>query len=160
MTWLRALVCILFAVQFSACVFQRMNYVWGDEHLEYLNCKLEEGAVKGIHTSPENAKLYEEVMDDLEDLALTSEDKLFVVGIAPWIYLSTEAECADYSTWQTLETDPLVPLYYEAHPEKLPTVIYCYEYEESILETEFAYDFINMGYVPQVMRRGVVLTRR
>lgn len=158
--WLRILVCLLFSVQFSACIYQRIIYVWGDEHLEYLNCKLEEGPLKGIHTCQGNAQLYGDVMKDLSDLHMTAEDKLFVVGIAPWIYLSTEAECADYSTWQTLETDPLIPLYYEIHPEKLPTVIYCYEYEESILETEFAYDFINMGYEPQVMRHGVVLTRR
>lgn len=158
--WARVLVCVLFAVQFSACVYQRMIYVWGDEHLEYLDHRLEEGPMKGIHTSSENAQLYGEVMEDLDDLAMTSEDKLFVVGIAPWIYLSTDAECADYSTWQTLETDPLVPIYYEIHPEKLPTVIYCYEYEESVLETEFACNFIDMGYEPQVMRRGIVLTRR
>lgn len=155
--WLRVLVCMLFAVQFTACVYQRMIYVWGDEHLEYLTCRLNEGPMKGIHTSAENAELYGDVMEDLRDLHLTSEDKLFVVGIAPWIYLSTEAECADYSTWQTLETDPLIPLYYELHPEKLPTVIYCYEYGEEILDTEFADNFISMGYEPQVMRRGMVL---
>lgn len=157
---LRALICLLLAVQFAACVYQRVTYVWGDEHLEYLDCELTEGPLKWIHTSSENQKLYEEVLQDMEELSLTSEDKLFVIGIAPWMYLNTEAECAAYSTWETLESDPLIPVYYEIRPEKLPTVIYCYEYGDSILETEFAYDFIGRGYEPQVMRRGIVLTRR
>ena len=151
---------IVVAVQFIACVWQRVIYVWGDEHLEYLTCELTEGPMKGIHTSVENEHLYMDVMQDMEDLQLTKEDQLFVVGIAPWMYLNTEAECGAYSTWETLETDPLIPIYYEIRPEKLPTVIYCYEYEDSILETEFAYEFINMGYEPRIMRRGIVLERR
>lgn len=153
-------VCVLLAIQFSACVYQRVTYVWGDEHLEYLDCELTEGPLKWIHTSSENKQLYEDVLQDMKDLQLTSEDRLFVIGIAPWMYLNTEAECAAYSTWETLESDPLIPVYYEVRPQKLPTVIYCYEYEDSILETEFAYDFINRGYEPQVMRRGIVLTCR
>lgn len=150
----------ILAVQFLACVWQRVIYVWGDEHLEYLTCELTEGPMKGIHTSAENEHLYVDVLQDMEDLQLTKEDKLFVVGIAPWMYLNTEAECGAYSTWETLETDPLIPIYYEIRPEKLPTVIYCYEYEDSILDTEFAYEFINMGYEPRTMRRGIVLERR
>lgn len=158
--WLSALMAILFAVQFMGCIYQRIVYVWGDEHLPLLTQEMTEGPLKGIHTSVKNAGLYQEVLLDMEELALTPEDKLFVVGIAPWMYLNTEAECAAYSTWETLETDPLIPVYYEIRPEKLPTVVYCYEYDESILETEFASYFINMGYEPSVMRRGIVLSHR
>jgi len=156
----RSLVWVLLAVQFTACIYQRMVYVWGDEHLEYLEYELTDGPMKGIHTSKENEQLYKDVLQDMEDLQLTEEDKLFVIGIAPWMYLNTEAECAAYSTWETLETDPLIPVYYETRPNKLPTVIYCYGYEEDILETEFAYSFINRGYEVQNMRRGIVLTCR
>ena len=120
----------------------------------------EEGPLKGIHTSEENSLLYKDVMQDMEDLQLTREDKLFVVGIAPWMYLNTEAECAAYSTWETLETDPLIFTYYEVRPEKQPTVIYCYDYDESILDTEFGSAFLNKGYEPMMMRRGLVLLRR
>ena len=76
------------------------------------------------------------------------------------MYLNTEARCGAYSTWETLETDPLIELYYESRPENLPTVIYCYGYDESILETEFAYNFMNRGYESQTVRRGILLTRR
>lgn len=158
--WLRLIVCTLLAVQFTACIWQRITYVWGDEHLNLLTETLTEGPLKGIHTSGENAELYGDVLQDMEDIQIDAEDKLFVVGIAPWMYLSTDAECAAYSTWETLETDPLISIYYEIHPEKLPTVIYCYGYDESILETEFASDFINQGYEPSIMRHGVVLTHR
>lgn len=158
--WLYFLTVILFTVQFAAGISQRIVYVWGDEHLPYLNQRLAEGPLKGIRTTAENKTLYEEVLLDMEELALTSEDKLFVIGIAPWMYLNTEAECAAYSTWETLETDPLIPVYYGIRQEKLPTVVYCYEYDESILETEFAYYFINRGFTSSVMRHGVVLQRR
>lgn len=158
--WVVSLMGVLFTVQFTACIWQRVTYVWGDEHLSKLNCRLTEGPMKGIATSKENEKLYREVLQDMEELELSQDDKLFIVGIAPWMYLNTEAECAAFSTWETLETDPLIEAYYEIHPEKLPTVIYCYEYNESILETEFSYNFINMGYKPASMRHGIILTNR
>ena len=156
----RGLFCVLLALQFTSCLYLRMVYVWGDEHMPHLTAVLEEGPLQGIHTSTENEALYQDVLDDMDDLQLTKEDKLFVIGIAPWMYLNTDAECAAYSTWMTQETDPLIPLYYELHPEKLPTVIYCYEYDESILDTEFAQSFLDKGYVVETMRRGIVLTNR
>lgn len=143
-----------------ACIYQRILFVWGDEHLPLLTQELTEGPLKGIHTSAENEALYQDALQDMEDLSLTAEDKLFVTGIAPWMYLNTEAECAAYSTWETLETDPLIPVYYEIRREKLPTVVYCYESDESILETEFADYFLNKGYKPVNMRRGIVFLRR
>lgn len=159
MVWLSALAGVLLAVQFTACIWQRVTYVWGDEHLNLLTEELTRGPLKGIHTSAENRALYEEVLMDMEELSLTREDRLFVVGIAPWMYLNTEAECASYTTWQVLETDPLIPVYYEVRREKLPDVVYCYEYDERILETEFAYYFTDMGYQPAEMRRGIVFLR-
>ena len=128
--------------------------------MPYLTAKLEEGPLKGIHTSQENEILYQNVLDDMEDLQLTEEDRLFVVGIAPWMYLNTDAECAAYSTGMTQETDPLIPLYYELHPEKLPTVIYCYGYDESMLDTEFAVSFTEQGYETSMMRQGLVFKYR
>lgn len=154
--WLRLLVVGLFTVQLGAGIWQRISYVWGDAHLPELTQKLTEGPLKGIHTSVENEQLYRDVLMDMDELSLTKEDRLFIIGIAPWMYLNTEAECAAYSTWETLETDPLIPAYYEIRREKLPTVVYCYEYEESILETEFAYYFTDRGYESVKMRRGIV----
>lgn len=158
--WLYWLTGLLLTVQFMACIYQRILFVWGDEHLPLLTQELTEGPLKGIHTSAENEALYQDALQDMEDLSLTAEDKLFVTGIAPWMYLNTEAECAAYSTWETLETDPLIPVYYEIRREKLPTVVYCYESDESILETEFADYFLNKGYKPVNMRRGIVFLRR
>lgn len=158
--WLRALLCLTLAVQFAGGIWQRMTYVWGDEHLEYLDTRLDKGPMKGIYTTEENAVLYRDVLRDMDDLALTPQDRLFVVGIAPWMYLYTDAECASHSTWETLETDPLIRIYYELHPEKLPTVVYFYKYEEDVLETDLARYFEDLGYVPADARQGVVLERR
>lgn len=160
MIWLRSVMILLFAVQFSACISQRLIYVWGDDHLPELTQTLTEGPLKGIHTSVENEELYKDVLLDMEELSLTEKDKLFIIGIAPWMYLNTEAECAAYSTWETLETDPLIPVYYEIRKEKLPTVVYCYEYDETILETDLGFYFINKGYEILDMRRGIVFVRR
>lgn len=158
--WVTCLAGILTAVQFTACLYQRVFFVWGDENLSALSQELTEGPLKGIRTCAENKELYQEVLLDMEELALTDRDRLFVTGIAPWMYLNTEAECAAYSTWETLESDPLIPIYYELRPWKLPTVIYCYESEEEILDTEFADMFLKMGYEPLTMRRGIVLMHR
>ena len=158
--WLRILVCALFAVQFTGCIWQRIFYVWGDEHLEYLNTRLETGPMAGVSTTEENAELYGDVLQDMDDLELTAQDKLFVVGIAPWMYLYTDAECASHSTWETLETDPLIRIYYELHPEKLPTVVYFYRYEEEVLDTDLAAYFADLGYETSAMRQGIVMERR
>lgn len=158
--WLRWLVIILFAVQFITCIWQRITSVWGDDMLPNLTFEMPEGPMKGLRTTEENGQAYLDVMRDLEDLQLTKEDKLLVVGVSPWIYLNTEAECGSYSTWEILETDPLVWSYYEKHPEKVPTVIYCYLYDESFLDTEFAVKFLGIGYEAANMRRGLVLTNR
>ncbi len=158
--WLNYLLALLFLVQFAGCIWQRVTYVWGDDHLEELTCRMTEGPLKGIYTTEENVQLYGEVLADMEELALSEDDQLFVLGIAPWMYLNTEAKCAAYSTWETLETDPLISIYYEIRPEKLPTVVYCYEYDEEILETEFADYFMEMGYEPVFMQRGIALVRR
>ena len=145
------------------------NHGWNREELAFLTdffaplgqvVFLTPQEVKGALAVSCSNQMLTEVLLDMEELALTSEDKLFVIGIAPWMYLNTEAECAAYSTWETLETDPLIPVYYEIRREKLPTVVYCYEYDESILETEFAHYFINMGYEPGAMRHGIVLLNR
>ena len=157
---IKTLFYVLLACQFLACVCQRVTYVWGDDRLSDLTSKITEGPLKGISTSSENLRLYEDVLQDMEDLQLTKEDKLFVLGIAPWMYLNTEAECAAYSTWEILENNPLIRAYYEIFPEKLPTVIYCYRYDETILETEFGYEFLNLDYAPVAMRGGMALTRR
>ncbi len=155
--WLRTFAIALFSVQFAAGIYQRIFYVWGDDHLPYLTRTLSEGPLKGIRTSEENEKLYEDVLMDLKEVPVTSADRLLVIGIAPWMYLSTEAECAAYSTWEISETDPLIPVYYEIRREKLPTVVYFYEYEESILETETASYFMDQGFEPVRMRRGILL---
>lgn len=155
--WLRTFAIALFSVQFAAGIYQRIFYVWGDDHLPYLTRTLSEGPLKGIRTSKENEKLYEDVLMDLKEVPVTSADRLLVIGIAPWMYLSTEAECAAYSTWEISETDPLIPVYYGIRREKLPTVVYFYEYEESILETETASYFMDQGFEPVRMRRGILL---
>jgi len=156
----KILVYSLFAIQFISCVWQRITYVWGDEHLEYLTCEIEEGPLKWIYTSKENKQLYNEVLQDMSDLNLTEKDKLAVIGIAPWMYLNTEAKCGASSTWETLENDPNIPIYYKIRQEKLPTVIYFYEYENDILDSEISIDFLNLGYQSSVLRHGVVLQRR
>ena len=114
----------------------------------------------GVSTTEENAELYGDVLQDMDDLELTAQDKLFVVGIASWMYLYTDAECASHSTWETLETDPLIRIYYELHPEKLPTVVYFYRYEEEVLDTDLAAYFADLGYKTSAMRQGIVMERR
>ncbi|MCD8150428.1 MAG: hypothetical protein LUE92_12915 [Clostridiales bacterium] len=122
-SWRKRFFWILLAVQFISGAYQRIFYVWGDSALQELTVMIMEGPLMGIRTTEENALLYAEVLEDVEELGLTAEDRLLVVGIAPWIYLSTDAECAAYSTWEIQEKDELLPAYYELHPEKIPTVI-------------------------------------
>ena len=151
------LVVILFAMQFITCVWQRVTSVWGDDILTNLTYEMPSGPMKGIRTTEENAKSYLDVMKDIDELEMTQEDRLLVLGVSPWIYLYTDAECGAYSTWEMVETDPLLVTYYQFHPEKMPTVIYCHLYDETFLETSFAQKFMDVGYEVMYGRQGIVL---
>lgn len=134
-----------------------MNYAWGDERLPALTRKMERGPLKGVYTTPETARWYGEVLDELDGLGLTKEDQLMVVGVAPWIYLYTEAGCGNYSTWQVHENSTYIHDYYALHPEKFPDVLYMAHWADIFLDCELSMPFKQQGYEVVYEGNGTVM---
>ncbi len=152
-----AIVLTVICVQFLGTFHLRMNYAWGDERLPALTRKMERGPLKGVYTTPETARWYGEVLDELDGLGLTKEDQLMVVGVAPWIYLYTEAGCGNYSTWQVHENSTYIHDYYALHPEKFPDVLYMAHWADIFLDCELSMPFKQQGYEVVYEGNGTVM---
>lgn len=107
---------------------------------------MDRGPLKGVYTTDKTAQWYEEVLGELDGLHLTKEDQLMVFGVAPWIYLYTEAGCGNYSTWQVHEGSTQIYDYYALHPDKFPNVIYMAHWADIFLECELSEPFKEQGY--------------
>lgn len=144
---------MVIGLQFAGTLYLRMDYAWGDERLSLLTEKMKRGPLKNVYTTPETAKWYGGILDELDSLELTKEDKLMVVGVAPWIYLYTDAECGNYSTWQVHENSTYIHDYYALHPEKFPDVIYMAHWADIFLECDLSVPFKEQGY--EVVYQGI-----
>lgn len=79
-------------------------------------------------------------------LKLTADDELMVVGVAPWIYLYSDAGCGNYSTWQVHEGSTQLHDYYELHPDKFPDVVYMAHWAEEFMACDLSHLFTDRGY--------------
>lgn len=145
------------AVQFAGTFYLRMTFAWGDDKTWRLDTRMERGPLKGVYTVKEQAEEYELVLEELDALALTEEDEILVVGIAPWIYLYADAGCGSYSTWQVYEESTQLTDYYALHPDKFPTVVYMMHWGESFMECPLADPFKERGYEVLYLERGIVM---
>ncbi len=151
-------VLLALGLQFAGTLYLRMTFAWGDDKTWRLDTPMERGPLKGVYTTREQAKEYEQVLKELDALSLTSEDQLLVVGVAPWIYLYTEAGCGSYSTWQVHENSNQLYAYYELHPDKFPTVIYMMHWGEEFMASALARPFLEKaGYEVIYLERGIVM---
>ena len=148
---------LVIAVQFAGTFYLRMTYAWGDERVWDLTEQMKRGPLKDVYTTPEMAVWYGEVLDELDMLELTQEDEIMVVGVAPWIYLYTEAGCGNYSTWQVHENSTQLYDYYALHPDKFPNVIYMAHWADIFLESELSNQFFDRGYTEVYRGTGTVL---
>ena len=144
-------------IQFAGTFYLRMTFAWGDDKTWRLDTRMERGPLKGIYTVKGQAEEYEKVLDELDALALTGEDEILVVGIAPWIYLYANAGCGSYSTWQVYEESTQLTDYYALHPDKFPTVVYMMHWGESFMECPLADPFKERGYEVTYLERGIVM---
>ena len=144
-------------VQFAGTFWLRMTYDWGDERSWALTAQMKRGPLKGVYTTPETAEWYGKVLEELDELKLTAEDELMVVGVAPWIYLYTDAGCGNYSTWQVHEGSTQLHDYYALHPDKFPDVVYMAHWAEEFLACDLAKLFTDKDYTVVYRGTGTVL---
>ena len=144
-------------IQFAGTFWLRMTYDWGDERGWLLDTRMERGPLKGVYTTRGTAEWYANVLDELDMLKLTADDELMVVGVAPWIYLYSDAGCGNYSTWQVHEGSTQLHDYYELHPDKFPDVVYMAHWAEEFMACDLSHLFTDRGYTIVYRGTGTVL---
>ncbi len=154
-----AALCVMAVVliQFAGTFWLRMTYDWGDERGWKLTAQMKRGPLKYVFTTPEMAEWYAKVLDEIDMLELTEEDELMVVGVAPWIYLYTDAGCGNYSTWQVHTGSTQLYDYYDLHPDKFPDVVYMAHWAEDFMASELSQIFTDKGYTIVYRGTGTVL---
>lgn len=153
----KGLALAVISLQFLGSFYLRMTYACGDQRTPLLTQRMERGPLKGVYTTEETAGWYEEVLEELDSLQLTKEDRLMVFGVAPWIYLYTEAGCGSYSTWQVYEGSTQLYDYYALHPDKFPNVIYMAHWADDFMDCGLSEPFKEQGYTVVYRGTGTVM---
>lgn len=154
-------VMIIFAavmvLQGTLLLYHRITATWWSEPISECTVLLEKGPAKGIYTVEEDAEEYYAALEVVDSFRLTKEDTVLFLELEPMMYLYADVPAGAYSTW-TIEEENFLEEYYEAYPEKQPTVI-CWtdaELEEDAVEMQF---FLDKGY-ERIDTNGAIALRR
>lgn len=118
----------LFALAVAVCIlgtgivfWYRMSAVHRDAALPELTQTIQTGPAKGIRTTPEHAKQYEQLVSDILALA-PKHGNLLVSNLFPDAYLLTDLVPAAPGEFNM--SIAFLSRYYELHPERLPDYIF------------------------------------
>ncbi len=145
-------------LQLCVMLFLRITYVWADDPLTELTTRVTRGAARGLYTSEEKARIYDEMYDDLDALKMKEDDGLLVVGSEPLLYLYADRQVASYSTWQVYTNETRLYRYYEIHEGegKFPSVVYCVDADETIFDSILVDRLLlPMGYEWKQLQHGI-----
>lgn len=125
-----------------------VNYVFWDDDIENLHCKIEQGPLKGIYTTEANAVRYDAVYTELHNLETNEDDNILLCSTLPVDLLTLQREVCSPSTWceyEDLDEDYLTN-YYFSHPEKVPTVIFVNKLSTKLDEKDIAWLITEKSY--------------
>lgn len=89
--------------------------------LRELSVTLSDGPAKGVRSTPETAKHYDNIYSALRDAA-PAKGKILVTSMLPFGYLMTDCLPASHSVWSSPWSERL-EAYYALHPDRLPDLI-------------------------------------
>ena len=145
-------------LQLCIMLFLRITYVWADDPLPELTTRVNRGAARGLYTSEEKVRIYDEMYDDLDALKMKEDDGLLVVGSEPLLYLYADRQVASYSTWQVYTNETRLYRYYEVHEGegKFPSIVYCVDADDTIFDSILVDRLlIPMGYEWKQLQHGI-----
>lgn len=117
----------------SICVLiMRIFYVWtGSLLTNDYSYYLEKGPLKGTYVDEDIYIIYSDMLYDLDSIPNTSEEILFCGMNYALPYLYNNMTCGTLCS-SFLELDyGLLEQYYALHPDKFPTVVYYYYFEDT-----------------------------
>lgn len=113
------------AITFSGLVIMRISYTFWDADLKLLTTEILDGPCKGLITTEETARRYDETYKDTEWIRKLDADTnvLYIADKSLW--LAGEQRCASYSPLcYSISNTDLIYEYYDEHPEKQADVVY------------------------------------
>ena len=147
----------LLAVQFVTSIYQRATFATYGQTVAKSTMKFDKGPAKGIYVSQEFADYFNAIYKELDIQDLTESESILVIGVEPWMYLYADSGCGSYTTWQITENDELLRPYFMKHPDKMPSLIYCVNYQkDTILNTSLGQYFLQKRYEPVQVETGVL----
>lgn len=154
----KSLLLVVFLLQISLLFYHRMTDVWWGTPVNECTERLEAGPAKGLFTSEEDAQEYYAELYNVDQLALKQGDQILFLDLNPMMYLYADLPVASYSTW-TIDESNFLQQYYDAYPEKLPTIV-CWLDAETLEDAVNSSYFREMGYEIEKMEVGIALRKK
>ncbi len=145
-------------LQAGIFLYQRISYTWWSAPVQECTETVLYGPAKGIRTSKADLEWYENALSEIDSLKLTENDRLLVLEHASWLYLYADVPVATYSFWDVGEEN-FLDSYYEAYPEKRPTVIYTSDVEAAENKS-YIQKFLTEGYQLEKYESGNIALRK
>ncbi len=103
---------------------ERLSLFYRDASDNQLTEQITRGPGKGIFTTSDCVRRYEDIMDSLEPLQ-GKEGTLYISGFCPWGYLCTDLRVGSFTTYRIIsdEENEKLKRYYETHPGKQPDYV-------------------------------------
>ncbi len=112
----------LFAL--AVTFYLRIVNVYRDAPLTTLTATIPEGVAKGIATTPEHRKQYEDVYETINEYCMDKEKSVMFSKILPWGYAASSMKCAYPTTWRsTAYSNEQLDVYYDELGHDKPDVI-------------------------------------
>ena len=138
------IVVVVLGLQGFLFMYHRITATWWSVPVNECTVLLEKGPAKGIYTGEEDAKEYYQALENVDALQLDADDKVLFLDLDPMMYLYADLPVAAYSTW-TIEENNFLQEYYEAYPEREPTIV-CWTGAESEEDAVGMQYFLEKGY--------------
>lgn len=146
---LKSITVIAIVMLLVSTVVLRIFFVYRDASTLELTTKITQGPGKGIYTTEEQNRKYNEIYSILEE-GVILKDKLFISKLLPWGYLCVDAECASHTTWRVPLESKRIQEYYQEKPSKIPTIIFVVNEEYGVTND----DNEKTEYWKQLIERG------
>jgi len=123
---LKAMVALALGIALAAHGYLRLNHVfWEYVKPAELTAVIDQGAFKGIRTTPDKKAHYDKLCCELEALGDLREKNVLFYPSVPSGYLIADSKIGAPSGWMEYSSlgDSRLETYYDMHPGKLPDVI-------------------------------------
>ena len=132
---------------------------WETGTIQEMTYQIEMGAEKGILTTAERKREYEDLYRDTQEVRDFEKGPVLYFTSKTYLYLDDAKENAAFSAWLsgtgTTSAERLLR-YYELNPHKVPSIAYCLKQDEGVLDMVLP----ETDYLKKNTELGVIYTKK